>query len=163
MNLVLNSLLQLVVCQLESKRNDDVKDQLRALFPGNDPEVVHGQVRRDALQNLVEVIPQCDDVRVVCDNRIHMDCHQAVKLRFQVFLGFIDDLVKFHDVSACRDLGMEGDDPLPGSVIIDNQIVDACNLVALVRHDIPDLLYKCRIWCLPEKRVKVSLADPMPW
>ena len=100
--------------------------------------------RRDPRAQLVRL-------RVVRQDRVHVD-HRLTAERFrQLLLDVVDEVVHLEDIARGGHLGVQRDHPPAGSVVVYDEVMHAAD--ALVRHDEPfDLLYELLLRRLAEQR-----------
>ena len=69
----------------------------------------------------------------------------------KIMLNQVDHIMHGQNITIRRDLSMQGDQHPAGTVIVNDQVVDADD--TFIRHDdIIDLLHKLRVRCLTKQR-----------
>ena len=112
-------------------------------LPGYHPEVVNGDVPVDAPDQGLHPLAGLLGDAVVGAHRVHVNYRLAAQALPELPLHMVNAVVELQQFSAGRDLGVEGDHPPPGAVIVDDEVVDPQD--RLVGQDQgPDFLHKLR-------------------
>ena len=115
-------------------------------------KIVKGQPLIKPVDDIGDLMAQLIDLRIVGDDRIHVDDSTAGKLLLQLALYVINQIVQLHKAALGIDLRMQGDHPPSGTVIVNEQVVNAHDLW-MGKHNAADFCDKFRVGSLTEQRI----------
>ncbi len=115
-------------------------------------KIVKGQLLIEPVDDIGDLMAQLIDLRIIGDDRVHMDDSTAGKLLLQLALYVINQIVQLHKAALGIDLRMQGDHPPSGTVIVNEQVVNAHDLW-MGKHNAADFCDKLRVGSLTEQRI----------
>ena len=92
------------------------------------------------------------DMDVVGNNGVHMYGGGTVQLFLQLFFDIVYLIVDLQDIAACRHLGVEGDHETAGTIVMDDQVMNALDRGVSGDKGL-DILYKVLLGRLPKQGI----------
>lgn len=121
----LDLLTDLVIRQTEVEGDHRVENQVRVGGSGHHAEVVDVDGVIDAVDQGLDPLPGLFCDAVIRHHRVHVDDCLAAQTLLELFFHIVDLIVEIQHVFGRRHLRMEGDHHPAGTVVVDDQIMDA--------------------------------------
>ena len=134
------------------KRNHNIENDVCMGRTAYNTKIVKGQLLIEPVDDIGDLMAQLIDLRIIGDDRVHMDDSTAGKLLLQLALYVINQIVQLHKAALGIDLRMQGDHPPSGTVIVNEQVVNAHDLW-MGKHNAADFCDKLRVGSLTEQRI----------
>ena len=144
--------LQLFRGTFQIRRSLNVKNQVCVCGTGYNAEVMQSNTWVNLFEQFGYFRAEPVRFRVIDGNGIHVDYSGAVQLLREPFFRIVDNVMDFIDVGIIRDFGMQRNHRAPGTVIVNNQVMDGVNF-RIGKNNFLDAVDKFRFGGLPEKRV----------
>ena len=142
------------VRHLACRSNFNVKDEfLAAALCCRHAKVMDGFTQLVLAHDGLHLCTRTLNLRIVRDDRIHVDGHDDVILPAQKFFDSVDDLVRFEEVHRSRHLGMHRSEDAPWAVVVDDDVMHARDR-AVLEHRLLDSLDERGIGRLSEERLQ---------